>query len=146
MNSSASDPEISAEQSPFTHPFQVPAFRAFLIVRLCTILGATGMSLIIAWQAYNIARLTMTPGQSAAQLGLIGLIQFCVVFMMTPLAGLAADNFRRTRIAMLTLTLLLGCAAVLALSSYEGWISLPLIFSLAAVLGLARAFQGPALG
>ena len=141
-----SDPEISAEQSPFTHPFQVPAFRAFLIVRLCTILGATGMSLIIAWQAYNIARLTMSPGESAAQLGLIGLIQFCVVFVMTPFAGLAADNFRRTRIAMLTLTLLLGCAAVLALSSYEGWISLPLIFSLAAVLGLARAFQGPALG
>ena len=67
MSSSTHDAEQSAEQSPFTHPFQVPAFRAYLVVRLCTILGATGMSLIIAWQAYNIARLTMSPGESAAQ-------------------------------------------------------------------------------
>ncbi len=128
-----------------THPFQIPAFRAFMAVRLFTILGATGMTLIIAWQAYNIARETMNPAQSAAQLGLIGLIQFGVLFVMTPFSGLAADNFQRTRVAMLTLTGLLGCAAVLALASYEGWISLPLIFCIAAVLGLCRAFQGPAL-
>jgi MFS family permease len=140
-----SESDSQSGNSTATHPFQIPAFRAFLIVRLCTILGATGMTLIIAWQAYNIARLTMTPGQSAAQLGLIGLIQFSVLFVMTPLAGLAADNYKRTRIAMVTLSILLVCAAVLALASYEGWISLPLIFSLAAVLGFARAFQGPAL-
>src|SRR5690606_6852230 len=106
----------------------------------------TGMTLIIAWQAYNIARLTMAPAQAAAQLGLIGLIQFSVLFVMTPFSGLAADNFRRTRISMVTLAGLLGCAAVLALSSYEGWINLPLIFCIAAVLGLCRAFQGAALG
>ncbi len=135
----------TAHPSP-SHPLQIPAFRAFLVVRLCTILGATGMTLIIAWQAYNIARLSMSPAQSAAQLGLIGLIQFSVLFVMTPFAGLAADNFKRTRVAMVTLSILLAVAAVLALSSYEGWISLPLIFSLAAVLGFARAFQGPALG
>jgi MFS family permease len=125
---------------------QIGAFRAFLLVRLCTILGATGMTLIIAWQAYNLARLTMPPAQAAAQLGIIGLIQFSVLFVMTPFSGLAADNFRRTRVAMVTLSGLLVCAAILALSSYEGWINLPLIFGIAAVLGLCRAFQGPALG
>ena len=144
----ASHPPSESESATaqLTHPFQIPAFRAFLFVRLCTILGATGMTLIIAWQAYNIARLTMGPAQSAAQLGLIGLIQFSVLFVMTPFAGLASDNFQRTRIAMVTLSGLLTCAAILALSSYEGWISLPLIFGIAAVLGLCRAFQGPALG
>lgn len=130
---------------PITHPLQIPAFRAFLAVRLCTILGSAGMSIIIAWQAYNIARLTMAPAQAAAQLGLIGLIQFVVLFLVTPFAGLASDNFKRTRIGMATLSLLLGCAGVLALASYEGWTSLPLIFAIAAVLGFARAFQGPAL-
>jgi len=138
-----SDSQVST--TAYTHPFQIGAFRAFLVVRLFTILASTGMTLIIAWQAYNIARLTMPPAQSAAQLGLIGLIQFSVLFVMTPVAGLAADNFRRTRIAMVTLTVLGGCAAVLALSSYEGWISLPLIFCIAAVFGVCRAFQGPAL-
>jgi MFS family permease len=136
--------EAPAGPAP-THPIQIGAFRAFLLVRLCTILGATGMALIIAWQAYNIARVTMSPAQSAAQLGLIGLIQFSAVFAMTPFAGFVADNFRRTRVAMITLSILLCCAAVLALASYEGWISLPLIFSVAAVLGFARAFQGPAM-
>jgi len=141
-----SESDSKAAPAALTHPFQIPAFRAFLVVRLCTILGATGMTLIIAWQTYNIARETMAPAQAAAQLGIIGLIQFLVVFALTPFAGLAADNFSRTRIAQGTLSLLLLCAGILALSSYEGWISLPLIFSLAALLGFARAFQGPAIG
>ena len=145
MASAPSSPDHPTEPRPITHPLQIPAFRAFLVLRLCTILGQTGMSIIIAWQAYNIARLTMAPAHAAAQLGLIGLIQFVVLFFATPFAGLASDNYKRTRIGMVTLTMLLGCAAVLAFSSYEGWISLPLIFSIAAVLGLARAFQGPAL-
>jgi len=125
---------------------QIGAFRAFLVVRLFTILAMTGMALIIAWQAYNIARETMSPAAAAAQLGFIGLIQFSALFVLTPLAGFAADNYPRTRIAMVTLSALCGCAVVLALSSYEGWISLPLIFAIAAVLGTCRAFQGPALG
>jgi MFS family permease len=116
------------------------------MVRISTILALNGMTLIIAWEAYNLARVTMSPAQSAAQLGLIGLIQFVMVFMLTPFAGLVADNFSRTRTAMCTLATLLASAAMLALSSYEGWISLPLIFVLAAVIGSARAFQGPALG
>ncbi|HWJ69259.1 MAG TPA: MFS transporter [Sphingobium sp.] len=146
MASAPSSPDRPTDPRPVTHPLQIPAFRAFLAVRLCTILGSSGMSIIIAWQAYNIARLTMPPAQAAAQLGLIGLIQFVVLFLVTPFAGLAADNYKRTRIGMITLSLLLGCAGVLALASYEGWIGLPLIFAIAAALGFARAFQGPALG
>ena len=129
-----------------THPFQIGPFRALLIVRLFTILALTGMSMIVAWQAYNIARQTMEAPAAAAQLGLIGLIQFAVLFVLTPFAGLAADRYPRTRISMATLTVLCCSASVLALSSYEGWISLPLIFANAAVLGACRAFQGPALG
>lgn len=146
VSPSTSEPDGTAGHKPPTHPFQIGAFRAYLMVRLATILAATGMALIIAWEAYNIARETMSPAQSAAQLGLIGLIQFVMVFLLTPFAGLVADNFSRTRIAMGTLSILLSAAAVLSLSSYEGWISLPLIFVLAAVIGFARAFQGPALG
>jgi MFS family permease len=133
------------DQGP-THPFQIGAFRALLVVRLFTILAATGMSMIIAWQAYNIARQTMEPAAAAARLGLIGLIQFSVLFVLTPIAGLAADNYQRTRIAMATLTVLSACAAVLAFAAYQGTTSLPLIFAIAAVLGSCRAFQGPALG
>ncbi len=128
------------------HPLRIGAFRAYLAVRVLTVLASAGMALIIGWQAYNIARETMEPTAAAAQLGLIGLIQFVALFALTPFAGYAADNYSRTRISMATLIVLGGCAAVLAVSSYEGWISLPLIFAIAAVFGLCRAFQGPALG
>lgn len=139
-------PSADAHESGPTHPLQIGAFRAYLAVRVLAVLASSGMALIIAWQAYNIARRTMEAPAAAAQLGLIGLIQFVVLFALTPIAGYAADNYSRTRIAMATLVVLGGCAALLALSSYEGWIGLPLIFAIAAVFGLCRAFQGPALG
>ena len=146
VNPAQDESNGSAPQREYTHPIQIGAFRALLVVRLFTILAATGMALIIAWQAYNIARETMDLTSAAARLGLIGLIQFSALFVLTPFAGYAADNFQRTRIAMVTLSMLCGCAVVLAISSYEGWISLPLIYGIAAVLGCCRAFQGPALG
>ncbi|WP_442484233.1 MFS transporter [Aeoliella sp. SH292] len=143
-------PETTEAPLPLspTHPIFIPAFRAYLLVRFCTITSASGMGLIIAWQAYNIARDTygMSPAGAASQLGLIGLIQFVALFLLTPFAGLAADNYKRTRVAKVTLTMTTGVAVTLAVSSYEGWIGLPLIFSLAAVLGAARAFQAPAIG
>jgi MFS family permease len=144
-DSGPDEPGSPAVHAGPTHPLQIGAFRAYLVVRFCSILSSTGMALIVAWQAYNIARETMTPAASAAQLGLIGLIQFGVLFLMTPFAGLAADNLKRTRVAKVTLIILFGCACTLAISSYEGWISLPLIFCIAAVLGFCRAFQQPAL-
>ncbi|HEX7855999.1 MAG TPA: MFS transporter [Sphingobium sp.] len=129
-----------------SHPIRIPAFRAFMIVRFAAILAQQGMVLIIAWQAYNIARLSMSAPAAAAQLGLIGLIQFVALFAMTPVSGLAADRFNRRYIGMLTLGGQLLSAVILMVSSYEGWISLPLIFALAALLGVTRAFQGPSLG
>lgn len=129
-----------------SHPLRIPAFRAFVVLRFCTIIAQQGMVLIIAWQAYNIARLSMSSSAAAAQLGLIGLIQFVALFAMTPVSGLAADRFNRRHIGLLTMTVQVASAATLTLASFEGWISLPLIFVLAAVLGVTRAFQGPSLG
>lgn len=129
-----------------SHPLRIPAFRAFLITRFTAILAQQGMTLIIAWQAYNVARQSMTAPQAAAQLGLIGLIQFVALFAMTPVSGLVADRYNRRFIGMATTIAQCLSASTLMLASYEGWISLPLIFVIAAVLGVTRAFQGPSLG
>jgi MFS family permease len=129
-----------------SHPIKIAGFRAYLIARFSTILAQQGMVLIIGWQAYNIARHTMSAPGAAAQLGLIGLIQFLVLFALTPFSGLVADQFDRRRIGQIAMLAQLGSALVLAVGTYEGWISLHMIFGIAAVLGAARAFQGPALG
>ncbi len=127
------------------HPLRIGQFRAFLLGRFAATLASTGMMIVIGWQAYNIARETMEPRAAAAQLGLIGLAQFLPLFFLTPVTGWTADHFDRRRIAQSTTALLLLCAGLLGFATYEGWITLKLIFAIAVLLGVARAFSGPAM-
>jgi MFS family permease len=131
---------------PSPSPFTIPNYRCYWVARLTSMLAASAMMLIIGWQVYNIARTTMSPAGSAAQLGLVGLIQFVPLFALTPVTGWVADRLDRRLIARLTLTAQLGCAAVLGWLTYAQAMSLPALFAVAAVLGVARAFSGPAFG
>ncbi|HWV11927.1 MAG TPA: MFS transporter [Sphingobium sp.] len=126
------------------HPLRFGDFRAYLLGRLAGVLAQYGMMTVLGWQAYNIARESMSTSGAAAQLGLIGLAQFVPLFFLTPLTGWVADHFDRRNIARLTLAMLMAASAVLAFATYEGWVSLPLIFGIAAIVGIARAFNGPA--
>src|SRR5688572_20051972 len=104
------------------------------------------MVIVIGWQVYDIARQTMSIGDSAFQLGLIGLVQFVPLFVLTPVSGWAADRFDRRLIAKVVVLLEMACAAVLFGVTWSGAVSLPILFAVAALLGVARAFAGPALG
>lgn len=126
------------------HPFRIANFRAYFGARFAMTLAQNGMIIVIGWQTYTIARATMSPSAAAAQLGLIGLLQFVPLFLTTPVTGLVADRVDRRWIARVTVTLQLACALVLALVTYEGDMSLPVLFAIAVLLGLARAFAGPA--
>ncbi|CAN5344814.1 MFS transporter [soil metagenome] len=128
------------------HPLRIANFRAYWAARFCMTLAQNGMIVVIGWQTYTIARQTMSPSASAAQLGLIGLLQFLPLFVSTPITGWVADRFDRRMITRVTLSLQVFCAGVLAVSTVGGWISLPVIFSVAVLLGVGRAFAGPAFG
>lgn len=128
------------------HPLRFPDFRAYLVGRLAAVLAQYSMMIVLGWQAYNIARETMSTSGAAAQLGLIGLAQFLPLFLLTPLTGWVADHFDRRKITRITLAVLVLSSGLLALATYEGWVSLPLIFLIAAIVGTARAFNGPAYG
>ena len=132
--------------TPAPHPFRIPAFRAYWAARFATTIAQNGMIIVIGWQTYTIARLTMSPREAAAQLGLIGLLQFLPLFLSTPITGWVADRYDRRWIARLTVLLQLGCALVLAIATYRGAMTLPIIFAVAVALGFGRAFAGPALG
>ena len=69
------------------HPLHFPNFRAYLVGRCAAVLAQYGMMIVLGWQAYNIARETMTTSGAAAQLGLIGLAQFLPLFFLTPVTG-----------------------------------------------------------
>lgn len=109
-------------------------------------LAQYAMMLIIGWQTYNIARDGgMSVGGASGQLAIIGLLQFVPLFLLTPFAGLAADRFDRRGVARLTILLQAACAAALGLLTYSETLSLPWLFAVAVALGIARAFNGPAL-
>lgn len=127
-------------------PLQIADFRAFWLARLTTTIGQMAMVIVIGWQVYDMARATMDIREAAFQLGLIGLVQFVPLFVLTPISGWAADRLDRRHIARAVILLELVCALILFIATWGGFISLPILFGVAALLGVARAFAGPALG
>jgi MFS family permease len=127
-------------------PLRIPDFRAFWLARLTTTIGQMAMVIVIGWQVYDIARETMDIREAAFQLGLIGLVQFVPLFVLTPISGWTADRLDRRQIARSVILLEMVCALILFASTLGGFVSLPILFGVAALLGVARAFAGPALG
>ncbi|MDA0820685.1 MAG: MFS transporter [Proteobacteria bacterium] len=142
-NATSPSPDDLSEPS---HPFRVANFRYYWVSRLSMTLAQYAMLLIIGWQTYNIARDDgMGIAEASGQLALIGLLQFLPLFILTPFSGLAADRFDRRKLGRLTVLLQLACALVLAWFSWTKEITIPILFSVAVVLGIARGFAGPAL-
>jgi MFS family permease len=126
-------------------PFAFRDFRFFWAARLMATLAQMMMVVIIGWQVYDIARRTMPQKEAALQLGLIGLAQFLPLVILTLVVGWVADRLDRRLIARCATLLECGCAATLAIMTANGTMTLPVLFAIAALLGVARAFAGPAL-
>ncbi len=104
------------------------------------------MVIVIGWQVYDIARHTMGLKEAAFRLGIIGLVQFVPLFLLTLVTGWTADRVDRRWIARASVALELGCAAILAWFAWRQATTLEILYVVAALLGVARAFAGPALG
>ena len=125
-------------------PLRIPAFRAYWLARWTSTIAQLAMVIVIGWQVYDIARRTMSVSEASARLGIIGLVQFIPLFLLVPLSGYAADHVDRRLVGRLTILLELGCAATLAYFAWTGTTTLTALFVVAALLGVARAFAGPA--
>jgi len=134
------------EPAPFApSPFAYANFRFYWAGRLTAMLAQSAMLLIIGWQVYNLARETMSPSEAAAQLGFVGLIQFLPLFVLTPVTGWVADRVDRRYLGRATVALQIAGAAILGSATWTETISLPILFVVAGLIGIARAFGGPAL-
>src|SRR5881628_27329 len=91
------------------------------------------MVIVIGWQVYDIARHTMGVNEAALRLGIIGLVQFLPLFVLTLVTGWTADRLERRAIAR-------------ASFAWTHTTTLFILYVVAALLGVARAFAGPALG
>jgi MFS family permease len=127
-------------------PLRIPAFRHYWLARLTSTIAQMAMVIVIGWQVYDIARHTMGLKEAALRLGVIGLVQFLPLFLLTLVTGWTADRVDRRWIARASVALELGCAAALAFFAWKHTTTLEILYVVAALLGVARAFAGPALG
>jgi len=125
-------------------PLRIPDFRALWLARLATTIAQMAMVIVIGWQVYDIARETMSIRAAAFQLGLVGLVQFVPLFVLTPVSGWTADRLDRRHVGRAVILLEMLCAAILFVATRQGFITIPILFGVAALLGVARAFAGPA--
>lgn len=132
--------------SVLPEPLRIPAFRYFWLARLTSTIAQMAMVIVIGWQVYDIARHTMGLKEAALRLGIIGLVQFVPLFLLTLITGWTADRVDRRWIARASVALELGCALALAYFAWSRTTSLEILYMVAALLGVARAFAGPALG
>lgn len=130
-----------------TSPLQIGDFWLFLLARFSASFAAVSMVVIIGWQVYDVARADygMSIKAAAGMVGVLGLIQFIPLFVLTPVSGWVADRYERTTIARLANLIDLCVALTLGYTTANGMLSLPLLFLLAAAHGSARAFVGPAM-
>ncbi|WP_439532608.1 MFS transporter [Polymorphobacter sp.] len=126
-------------------PLRIPDYRAFWVARVFATMAGMMMVIVIGWQVYDIARDTMPPREAAFLLGMIGLVQFLPLLVLSLFIGVIADRLDRRHMARFAVGLELGCAAVLAgLAAFDA-ITLPALFIVAGLLGVGRAIAGPAL-
>jgi MFS family permease len=85
------------------HPLKIADFRFYWMARFMAVLATMGMVVVIGYQAYDIARSDygMSIREASLQLGLLGLVQFVPLALLTPVAGWAADRWERRTVARL---------------------------------------------
>lgn len=145
MTAPATSPDSVPPPEPAS-PLALADFRLFWLMRLTAVTASTGMVVVLGYQLYDIARSAygMTIAGASFQLGLLGLVQFAPMALLSPIAGVVADRFERRKVAALALLLTTIMALLLAWVSRAGLASLPVLFALATLIGISRVFFGPA--
>jgi MFS family permease len=144
---------VSTAEAVSTNPFRVPDFRLYWGCRIAAVFATQTQSTTLAWQVYRVVRdRTLAHGDSlgaamkaaAFSVGMIGLVQFLPIVLMSLPAGEIADRHDRRLILMACLSVDAVCAALFVALSLSHQTSLPLLLAVAALYAAARAFIAPA--
>ena len=112
-------------------------FRLFWLGQLISVTGSQMQLVAINWHVYVLTG-------SAAALGLVGLVRVLPIIVCSLLGGIAADALDRKRLMLVTQSIMLISAALLAAVTARGLQSVWPIFLLTAISSAATAFDSPA--
>jgi MFS family permease len=114
------------------------SFLFFLLSRSLSRFSSQIAAVAIGWQIYDITG-------SAFDLGMVGLVQFVPTALLVFVAGHAADRFERKRVVQLCQVAEALTALFLAVSTYAGSLDAVQIYIATFVIGIAGAFESPAI-
>lgn len=143
----ADEPAMPETPSRAPSPLSFPDYRYYWLARFTAVMATIAMVVVIGYQLYDTARTDygMSIKEASFQLGLLGLFQFVPLAVLTPVAGWVADRFERRSVAIFSNLIDLTIAAALAWFTWTDGLTLPLLFGLGALHGVARVFSGPAM-
>lgn len=113
-------------------------FVLFWFARVFSAIAFQISAVAVGWQIYALTG-------SAFHLGMVGLVQFLPMVLLTLAAGHVADRYDRRGIVR-TCQVIMGFAvAMLALGSFTGWLHAAGIYVVVAAIGASRSFEHPTL-
>lgn len=111
-------------------------FRMFFFANLFSLLGTWMQNLAIGWLVYRLT-------DSAAFLGLTGFMGQIPALLLTPVAGVYADRMNRRKVLVITQTIPMLLAFLLAILLYTDKVSVGIVLGIVLVNGFALAFDTP---
>ena len=133
-----------SDATPAPSIFRHRAFALFWAGMTLITFGSQIEAVTIGWQVYSIGRQTGSIEEAAFLVGMVGLVQFGPMFALTLFAGSLADRISRRAIVVSAIaTEALGVIG-LTVTALQDRPSLTVIFVIAALFGVSRAFFRPA--
>ena len=112
-------------------------FRRFFVGQTVSIIGFWTQVVALSWTVYRLTGSTQ----------MLGLVAFCnsiPMLLVSPFAGVLVDRFDRRKVALVTQSVQMLQAAILAALSFTGTLRVEYIVALALLYGVAWSFDAPA--
>jgi MFS family permease len=114
------------------------SFAFFWSARTSTTAAYQMQAVAVGWQIYDLTG-------NALDLGIVGLVQFFPVVVLSLVIGQIADRYDRRALVRTCQIIKALSAAALAVGTAAGWLNREAIFAILFVTGTARAFEAPTL-
>ena len=138
------EPTATDQPQPSSSPAGLPTFRAFRHRNFRLYFGGQLTSLIGTWmqtaaQSWLVLKLTNSP----LMLGTVSFANYLPILLITLFAGVIVDRVDRRRLIIVTQTLLMMSAFILAALTWTGVVRVEHVIALAAFNGVVSSFDMP---
>src|SRR5580658_623778 len=116
--------------------FREPRYVRFWFARICSTISFQMAAVAVGWQVYALTHSTFA-------LGMVGLVQFLPMVLLTLVVGQVADRFNRKTIISICQVVQSSTMVLLSIGSYLHRLHPLGIYCAIAAIGASRAFESP---